>query len=103
MSNPTYVERKAVQPFRFENSGDSISGVLIEIDSVTKDGKANLHYTLHNLEKNRNYSFYGTMDLNRKIRRGDIGTNLQIQYEGMSEPEEGRKPMKLFKVLASTQ
>lgn len=92
-------ERLSAEIFRFENPGDYLKGVLVDIETVDISGKPTLRYILHDLEENRRFSILGTMDLNNKVRRGDLGKPLEIRYEGL-ENRPGKNPIKRYRVLA---
>jgi len=95
------VERAGPAIFRFENPGDYIRGRLINIDTADIGGKPTLKYVLQDEADNRIVSFLGTVDLNTKIRRSDVGKMLEIRYERKDRhADEGKNAIKRFKVLA---
>jgi len=94
------IERAGPEIFRFENSGDCLRGRLVNIETADVGGKATLRYLIHQEEEGNLYSFLGTVDLNIKIRASDIGKILEVRYLGRDpETQEGKNPIKRFKVL----
>lgn len=76
-------ERKRLEILSFKTPGQSMRGKLMGIDVVEIDQRAALRYVIKDEVQDRLYSLLGTVDLNNKIRRTDIGRILQIRYEGM--------------------
>src|SRR4051812_44645862 len=96
-------ERTGPEIFRFENSGDCLRGRLVNIETADIGGKPTIRYVVHELDKDRLYSFLGTVDLNIKIRSSDIGKLIEVRYLGRdSETGDGKNPIKRFKVLVQT-
>jgi hypothetical protein len=95
------VERTGPEIFRFETPGEYLRGRLINIETADIGGKPTLRYIIRDEEKDRIFSFLGTVDLNTKIRPSDVGKILEIQYVGKdAQAEQGKNPIKRFKVLA---
>ena len=93
-------ERTGPEIFRFDNPGDSLQGRLVTIETVDIGGKPTIRYVVHETDEDKIYSFLGTVDLNIKIRQSDIGKVLEVRYLGRdTEAQEGRNPIKRFKVL----
>ena len=101
------VEVKAPQQFNFEKAGQTLGGVLIEIeakeitDKATKETKIVPEYLFQDGE--RRYTCLAPADLQKKVQPGHIGHWLDIRYESddSSFQKPGQSPMKVFKVLAS--
>jgi hypothetical protein len=94
------VERTGPEIFRFETPGDYLRGRLINIETTDIGGKPTLRYIVHDEEKDRIFSFLGTVDLNTKIRSSDVGKILEIRYGGTdSEIQPGKNAIKRFKVF----
>jgi hypothetical protein len=94
-------ERKRLEMFSFDSPGQSLRGRLIEIDPVEISQRPALRYVIHEEEEDRCYSLLGTVDLNNKIRRSDVGRILEIRYEG-SEKRNGGNPIKRFRIFAES-
>ncbi len=100
-SSVELVERTGTEIFRFDAPGDYLRGRLINIETADIGGKPTPRYIVHDEEEDRIVGFLGTVDLNTKIRRSDVGKVLEIRYEGKdSQTEAGKNPIKRFKVLA---
>ncbi len=97
-----FKERVAREIFRFERPGEALSGVLMEIDSVEIQGRPTVRYTINDPEEKRTYSVLGTIDLNAKIHRDDVGRMIRIRFE-KSEILPGRNPKKVFQVFAQSE
>jgi hypothetical protein len=93
------VERVGPEIFRFDKPGNSIRGVLSEIDFVEISGRPTIRYLILDPTEKRPWSVLGTVDLNRKIRQSDVGRFLEIHFDGL-EVVEGKRPIKRFRVLA---
>ena len=95
------IERTGPEIFRFETPGEYLRGLLITIETADIGGKPTLRYIIRDENEGRIFSFLGTVDLNTKIRRSDVGKILEIQYTGKDDQAEpGKNPVKRFKVLA---
>ncbi len=93
------VERKGADLFRFEKSGDVLRGVLLEIEPCDSNGRPNLKYSVHDTSDNRLWEFFGTTELNKKLRPRDIGREIEVCFEGMSSNADPKKhPIKKFLV-----
>jgi hypothetical protein len=93
------VERTGLEIFRFESPGDCLGGQLVNIETTDIGGKPTLKYIVRG-DEGKLFSFLGTVDLNLKIRSSDVGKTLEIQYVGReTETEEGKNPIKRFKVF----
>src|SRR5262249_49551168 len=91
-----FVERKGTEIFRFDSPGVFLRGRLIEIDVTDISGKATTRYAVHDEDDDRLWSFLGTIDLNSKIRRSDIGKVIEIRFEGTTDSQPGKTPVKRF-------
>lgn len=101
------VEVKAPEQFQFQKAGQTLSGVLIEIepkgiiDKKTQTTKIVPEYLLQDGE--RRYTCLAPADLQKKVQPGHIGHWLDIRYErdDSSFQKEDQSPMKVFKVQVS--
>ena len=86
--------------------GMSVSGTLLEIETVQMDGKSVQKYTLGALDGSKEVCVFGTVELNRKLQpkanpRALIGRRIDIRYEGEDASiENNGNKMKRFRVLA---
>jgi hypothetical protein len=94
------VEAKAPEMFKFTKHGETISGVLINIEPATVKGKQAIEYMLQG-ERGERLTFLGTNDLNKKLQPAHIGHWVDIRYErdDNSFVQAGQSAAKLFKVL----
>lgn len=95
-----FVERAATEILKFEKVGDQVTGYLMEIIPVDGD-KPGVKYIVHEPVENRFYEFFGSYDLNRKIRKTDIGKLLQIRFE-KTEKVDANRSIKRFWVGVDT-
>src|SRR5215471_4759945 len=64
--------------------GMSVSGTLLQIETVQMEGKSVQKYTLAALDANKEMCFFGTVELNRKLQpsaspRALIGRRIEIR------------------------
>jgi hypothetical protein len=98
------VEREGPVMFKFDSPGRVLRGRLISIEHTHINDKPAVRYTLHDEEEGKYYTFLGTVELITKIRQSDVGRVIQVQYEGQdSEGQNGKNPMKRFRVYAEKE
>lgn len=94
-------EIKAPWQFKWTRVGESVIGILRNIEPVMVKGKPNVEYTLQ-LENGERITMLETADLKKKIGPEYIGYWHNIRYE-KDERFEGQDPdqsaMKVFKVM----
>jgi hypothetical protein len=91
------VERLGMEFYRFETPGETLRGVLEEIDTVAIQGRPTIRYRIDDTETKRTYSLLGTVDLNSKIQKCDVGKFIEIRFENR-ERLPGKYPIKRFRV-----
>lgn len=101
-------ESKAPEMFKFTRVGQTISGVLINLEPVTvknENGPSQtIEYTLM-MENRERLTFLGTNDLNKKMQAENIGHWHEIRYErdDTSFTKPGQSAAKIFKVLVAEE
>ena len=95
---PDLTERIGVEIFRFNATGETLVGILTEIDTIDISGRPTIRYTFQDTEQSRWYSLLGTVDLNKKIRKSDIGKLLEVRFDGL-DTRAGKYPIKRFRVF----
>lgn len=97
-------EVNAPEMFKFTRPGETLSGVLINIEPTTVNDKQAIEYMLQN-DSGQRFTCLGTNDLNKKIQPAHIGHWLDIRYErdDTSFQKPGQSAAKVFKVLASKE
>lgn len=95
------IEREEPRFVQF-NEGDVVEGVLVEIKSLSVQGKPAIRYTVD--DNGQLYSFLGTYQINEKIHFGDKGKKVRIRYEGEDRSvARSGNPMRIFRVFVSTE
>ena len=100
MANPEMIERAEPRHVKFV-TGEVIDGILVSIERRVVDDKPGIYYTV--LESDgTSVGFWGTHQLNTKLRPTDRGHHVSIRCEG-TDTMIGRNGnnMKVFKVLVS--
>ena len=102
-------ERKDPTKYEF-GDGAQLLGVLVNVervsvrDTATGIGKPATRYTVKDAETGEPVFFFGTYQLDSKLRVSDVGHYVNITCEG-ADQAAGRNgnAMKLFKVLISKE
>lgn len=100
MANPVMEERQEPRLVSF-STGDVVEGVLVAIERKTVKEKPGVQYTVVQSDSIP-VCFWGTHQLNMKLRPDDRGHFVSIRCEG-EDTMVGREGnnMKVFKVLVS--
>jgi|SRR5579862_701298 len=98
------IEATAPEMFRFTKPGETLNGVLLNIEPTIVRDKPAIEYMLHD-ERGRRLTFLGTNDLDKKIQPAHIGHWLDIRYErdDTSFQKPGQSAAKVFKVMVSRE
>ena len=98
------LEVNAPEMFKFTKQGETLSGVLINIEPTTVKEKPAIEYMLQD-ERGRRLTFLGTNDLDKKIQPVHLGHWLDIRYErdDSSFQKPGQSAAKVFKVLVAKE
>lgn len=102
-SKPAFnmVERKDPRFVQF-GDGESVTGVLVNVERIKVNDKMASRYTVEELESKELLSFLGTFQIDSKLRVADVGHLIDVRCEG-TDPKvtKSGNAMKLFKVLVS--
>ena len=82
------------QEFRFQESGDSLTGRLLDVYQTQFGGKS---YDLENSDGERFY-FFGSIQLDQLLA-DYLGKSVSITYKGTRQTKNGRT-MKVFEVTS---
>lgn len=84
--------------------GETLTGVLVNIERIEVSKKQVSRFTLADVETSELSSFLGTYQLDSKIRRSDLGHVLEVRCEG-KDPKvtKNGNAMKLFRVRVSNR
>jgi hypothetical protein len=105
-SQPTPISRrremqevKAPAQFQFTKQGQTVEGVLLQIEPVVIKGKQANEY-MFQADSGARFTLLGTNDLDKKLHAGMIGFFVAIRYEtdDNSFTKPGQNAMKIFKV-----
>jgi hypothetical protein len=101
-------EIKAPEMFKFIKPGQSVQGILINLEPITvrnENGSSEtIEYTFR-MENGERLTFLGTNDLNKKMQPDYIGYLHEVRYERDDDSftKRGQSPAKIFKVLVAEE
>jgi hypothetical protein len=97
-------EVKAPEQFQFTKQGQTLSGVLLDIEAKTVKEKIVPEYLIQN-EQGLRFTCLATNDLQKKIMPSHVGHWINIRYErdDSSFQKADQSPMKVFKVEVSKE
>jgi len=80
----------------YEKDGDSIEGVLINVESDVGVNKS----MIYSLETSPGVfvSVWGSVILDQRMTLVKVGQKVRITFKGLSEKKAGKNPAKIFKV-----
>lgn len=96
-----FEERVEPEFFQFKAEGETICGVLENVESISVDSKPVTRYTVYEPDEDKRYTFLGTYQINSKLRRSDIGRVIEVTLTGKDSNVRGGNngnPMSLFRV-----
>lgn len=97
------VEIKEPVMVKFENNGQEVAGVLIDIEKVNVKGKPTIQYICEGNDGGT-FTFLTTYDISRKLGRKHIGHFISVKFMGIDPSVETQgDPLRRFKVMASKQ
>jgi len=94
--------REITEPrlFKFEREGDSVSGTLVDIETINV-GTMKTPIPRYVIESDEGELFcvLSSADLQKKIRRVHVGRKLSIKWETTKQLPNTSHPMRFFKVI----
>jgi hypothetical protein len=101
-------EIKAPEMFKFTKMGQTIEGVLINLEPVTVKNESGSSQTIEytfRLDNGGRLTFLGTNDLNKKIQAEYLGFWHEVRYErdDNSFTKPGQSAAKIFKVTVAKE
>lgn len=85
----------------YEKEGDSIEGFLVKVEKDVGPNNSML-YTLDRGEEGM-IDIWGSTILDNRMIILSIGDYVKIEYKGLGEAKQGKKPAKIFKVYVDKE
>lgn len=88
---------KEVNPdyWTYNTDGDFIEGILVHVQDNVGVNKSKL-YSIETKDGIRNV--WGATILDSRMLLIPVGSKIKITYKGMTAPQKGKKPAKVFRV-----